>query len=151
MALEEKGTKRQKPRQSVLQRGQLVFRDSVIDCVVLDISAEGARLRTAAVMQIPEQVTLRVRGGAILPAARRWTRGTEIGLAFVGQMSLAAERTQEVRVIGKTLHEDGLTEAMRRLRAANFFDDPQLREAAEEAEAAKARLEAALKARGARS
>jgi hypothetical protein len=147
MALEQ-GGKRQKPRESVLQRGQLIFRDSVIDCVVLDISAEGARVRTAVVVQIPDRVTLKVRGGAVLPAVQRWARGTEIGLAFAGQLSLTDERTQEARMIGRTLHEDGLAEALRRLRAANFFDDPELREMAEEAEAAKNRLEAALKARG---
>jgi len=53
-------------------------------------------------------------------------------------------------MIGKALHEDGLAEALRRLRAANFFDDPELRAVAEEAEAATDRLETALKARGAR-
>jgi hypothetical protein len=37
---------------------------------------------------------------------------------------------------------------LKRLRAANFFDDPELREMAEEAEAAKDRLEAALRVRG---
>jgi PilZ domain len=150
MALEEEGVKRHKPRQSVLQKGQLVFHDSIIDCVVLDISAEGARVRTAVVVQLPDQVTLRVRGGAVLPAAQRWARGTEIGLAFAGQLSLTDERKAEARMIGKTLHEDGLTEALRRLRAANFFDDPELRQAAEEAEAAKDRLDAALQARGRR-
>ncbi len=148
MALEQQGGKRQKPRESVLQRGQLVFHDSIIDCVVLDISAEGARVRTAVVVQIPDRVTLRVRGGAVLPAVQRWARGTEIGLAFAGPLSLTNERTEEARMIGKTLHEDGLTEALRRLRAANFFDDPELREMAEQAEAARDRLEAALQSRG---
>ena len=148
MALEQQGGKRQKPRETVLQKGQLVFRDSVIDCVVLDISAEGARVRTAVVVQLPEKLTLRVRGGAVLPAEQRWARGTEIGLAFAGQLSLTDERTQEARMIGKTLHEDGLAEALKRLRAANFFEDPELREVAMEAEAARDRLEAALKSRG---
>ncbi len=148
MALDQQGGKRQKPRESVLQKGQLVFRNSVIDCVVLDISAEGARVRTAVVVQIPEKVTLRVRGGAVLPAEQRWARGTEIGLAFAGQLSLTDERTQEARMIGKTLNDDGLAEALKRLRAANFFEDPELREVALEAEAARDRLEAALKSRG---
>ena len=148
MAIEEKGGKRHKPRESVLQRGQLVFHDSIVDCVVLDISAEGARVRTSVVVQVPNRLTLRVRGGAVLPAEQRWARGAEIGLAFTGQLSLTDERREEARMIGKTLHEDGLAEALLRLRAANFFDDPELREMAEEAEAAKDRLEAALRARG---
>ena len=148
--MEEEAGKRQKPRETVLQKGQLVLGDSIIDCIVLDISAGGARVRTAVVTHIPERVTLRLRGGALLPAVRRWTRGAEIGLAISGQLSLADERTHEARVIGKILHEDRLAEALRHLRAVNFFDDPALREVAEQAEAAKDRLEAALKARGAR-
>jgi hypothetical protein len=150
MAPEEEAGRRQKPRETVIQKGQLVFGDSIADCIVLDISAEGARVRTAAVMHIPERVTLRLRGGALLPAVRRWTRGAEIGLAIAGQLSLADERTHEARMIGRTLHEDGLAEALRRLRAANFFDDPELRAVAEDAEAATDRLETALKARGAK-
>jgi hypothetical protein len=104
MALDEKAGKRQKARESVLQKGQLVFRNSVIDCVVLDISSEGARVRTSVVVQLPDRLTLRVRGGAVLPAEQRWARGTEIGLAFAGHLSLTDERTQEAQMIGKTLH-----------------------------------------------
>jgi hypothetical protein len=87
-------SKRLAARETVLKSGQIVFRDIVIDCVILDISAEGARVRTAVMVPIPEQVTLRVRGGAVLPAVRRWARGTEIGLAFSGSVSLNEERSQ---------------------------------------------------------
>jgi hypothetical protein len=49
-------------------------------------------------------------------------------------------------VIRKVLQEKGLDEALRRLRVLNFFDDPELQEAAEQAEAARAKLEAVLRA-----
>jgi hypothetical protein len=146
MTPDSEDSKRLAARETVLKSGQIVFRDIVIDCVILDISAECARVRTAVMVPIPEQVTLRVRGGAVLPAVHRWARGTEIGLAFSGSVSLNEERTQEALVIRKVLQEKGLDEALRRLRVVNFFDDPELEEAAEAAEAARAKLEAVLKA-----
>ena len=149
MASDSEDTKRLAARETVLKSGQIVFRDIVVDCVILDISAEGARVRTAVMVPVPERVTLRLRGGAMCPAVRRWARGTEIGLAFSGSVSLAQERAQEALMICKALQDEGLGEALRRLRAVNFFDDPELQDAAEEAEAAKAKLEAALKARAA--
>jgi hypothetical protein len=146
MTPDSEDSKRLAARETVLKSGQIVFRDIVIDCVILDISGEGARVRTAVMVPIPEQVTLRLRGGAVLPAVRRWARGTEIGLAFSGSVSLNEERSQEALVIRKVLQEKGLDEALRRLRVVNFFDDPELQEAAEQAEAARAKLEAVLRA-----
>jgi len=146
LAVREVG-KRGTARETVLKAAQIVFHNSVIDCVVLDISAEGARVRTAVVVTVPDQVTLRVRGGAVFPAHRRWARGTEIGLAFAGPMSLREQQAEEALVIGKVLRDQGLLEALQRLRAVNCFDDPELHAAVEAAEGAHARLEAVLKAR----
>lgn len=147
MALQRDDSRRATGRQPVLKTGQIVFHGSVIDCVLLDISTEGARVRTPTVTAVPEKVTLRVRGGAVFPAVRRWARGTEIGLAFAGSLSLAEERMQEALAIGKLLRDHGLNAAVQRLAAVNFFDDPELRRLADEAEAAHARLETALAAR----
>jgi hypothetical protein len=139
--------RRSADRETVLKGAQLVFRDSIIDCVVANISPNGARVRTAAVVPVPERLTLMVRGGSVIPAERRWARGTEIGLAFVGSASLREERAQQVRATYALLCSHGLHAAIQDLRGHNFFDDPELHEAAEAAEAAHARFEAVVKAR----
>ena len=55
---------------------------------MLDVSETGAKVRTASVVPIPRQVTLRFRGGAMFPAVRRWTRGMEIGFSFATAATL---------------------------------------------------------------
>jgi hypothetical protein len=134
-------------REAVLKGAQIIFGDSVADCVVLNISSKGARIRTGSVMPVPEQVTLRMRGGAVISAVRRWTRGPVIGLQFAGATTFVAERAARARQILEVLRGDGLHLAVEHLRAENCFDDPELAKAVETAEAAQARLEAVLKAR----
>lgn len=141
--------RRSADREAVLKGAQLLFRDSAVDCVVLNISLKGARVRTASVVPVPERLTLTVRGGAMLPAQRRWARGTEIGLAFAGTARLDDEHAVKARVAHGILLSGGLHSAIRHLRGFNFFDDPELRQAAEQAEAMHARFEAVLKARSA--
>jgi hypothetical protein len=109
------------------EEGQLVFRDSIIDCVVVNISPDGARVRTAALVPVPERLTLMVRGGTAIPAERRWARGTEIGLAFAGIASLREEREHQVRATYGLLYRQGLHAALQHLRGLHFFDDPELR------------------------
>ena len=139
--------RRSADRETVLKASQLVFRDSVIDCVVVNISPDGARVRTAAVVPVPERLTLMVRGGSVIPAERRWARGTEIGLAFVGAASLRDERAEQARATYGVLYSQGLHAAIQHLRGLNFFDDPELHKTAEAAEATHARFETVLKAR----
>ena len=134
-------------RETVLKGAQLTFQGCVVDCVVLNISLKGARVRTAAVVPVPERLTLTVRGGAMLPAVRRWARGAEIGLAFSGSPSLDEEHALKAQAAYAILFSGGLHSAIRHLRGFNFFDDPELRHVAEQAEAAHARFEAVLKAR----
>ncbi len=134
-------------RQAVLKGAQIIFGQTVIDCLVLNVSASGARVRTAAVIQIPEQVTLKFRGGAVFPATRRWARGMEIGFALAGTSSLEEAPARVAWRIYETIRGYTLDEALRVLRAHGFFDDVALRATAEEAETAIRRLEAALAAR----
>jgi hypothetical protein len=52
-------------RKRVLRRGRIVFRKGygVIDCVVLDLSAGGARLSTPGLLAMPERFELRLENG----------------------------------------------------------------------------------------
>lgn len=57
--------RRRSPRSRVLQRGQIVYRNghSVIDCVLLDLSAGGARLKLPSWLGVPDRFELRIEHG----------------------------------------------------------------------------------------
>ncbi|MDE2200794.1 MAG: PilZ domain-containing protein [Rhodospirillales bacterium] len=141
------------PNKRVAKRGMVIkgakirFGGSVVDCIVLNISSGGARIRTDAVVPVPDRVDLCLSGGATFAAVRRWTLGEQIGFQFIGPTLLTGEPAQQARLIYEALHDKGLAEAVRLLYLARFFDDPHLSQIAEEAEAARARLEAALRTR----
>src|ERR1700735_1203718 len=81
--------RRGSPRDRVIKSAQLIFHDSIIDCIVMDISAAGAKVRTSSVVVVPEHVVLQLRGGANFFARRTWSRGMEISFAFDGSRPLA--------------------------------------------------------------
>ena len=139
--------RRREPRQRVIKGAQLIFQGSVIDCTVLDVSPNGARVRTSGVVVTPEQVILQFRGGSAYFARRRWSQGTEMSFVFDRPAPLKENAALVASsALGALLGKD-LEGAIRILRAAAFLDDPALGQVAEEAEAAVARLETALKAR----
>lgn len=54
---------------------------------VIDLSADGCRVRSDTMLLIGERVRLRVGRVADYPAQVRWTRENEAGLAFTGPSS----------------------------------------------------------------
>lgn len=136
-------------RRKVLRGAQIIVDSTVIDCVVTDVSATGAQIRLAAPVPVPELFTLRFRDGSACPARRRWARGTLIGLEFIGATAESAgqedEPARRARAIRRQLQALDPAETVRLLRAAWFFGDDDLRRAAEAAELAHARLDAALR------
>jgi PilZ domain-containing protein len=139
--------KRLSIRQAVLKAAQITFDQSVVDCLVLDISETGARVRTAAVVPVPEQVTLRLRGGAIFSAVRCWSRGMEIGLSLETAAALGEESARVAWRVYEMIRATTLAEPQRILGGHGYFDDMALRAAAEDAEAGLRRLEAVLATR----
>jgi hypothetical protein len=77
--------RRQFPRSHVLRRGQVVFRNghSAIDCIVLDLSAAGARLRVADWLGLPPKFELRVEHGPARSAEIRYRDMASTGVRFV--------------------------------------------------------------------
>jgi hypothetical protein len=134
-------------RQGVLKGAKIVFEDSVVDCVVLNLSDAGARVRTNAVVPIPDQVTLQFSGGAVYSATRRWSRGLESGFSFEGVATLPADMTQVAWRVYETVRGITLAEPIRLLQSYRFFDDIALQELADEAEVGLRRLETALAVR----
>jgi PilZ domain len=77
--------RRQFQRAHVLRRGRIVFRrgHSSIDCVVLDLSAGGARLRVGEWLGLPERFELRIESGPAREAEVRFRDMGMTGIEFV--------------------------------------------------------------------
>jgi hypothetical protein len=139
--------KRDAQRQAVLKTAKIEWGSSVVDCLVLEQSIIGMRVSMSIPMEVPEQVTIRLHGGAVRPATRRWARGTEIGFEFGGIARLDAVAANHAVDILVKVRAMGLDEIMTSLSEARFFDDAELGSVALAAQAAMRRLEAALRQR----
>ncbi|MDI3307351.1 MAG: hypothetical protein QJR07_21470 [Acetobacteraceae bacterium] len=134
-------------RNRVLKGAQVIFGSSTLNCVVLDISVSGARVSLTSPAVIPEIVALRLRDGSTYPACRRWARGTEIGLEFTGRARASGDAGHVRRAWAalEAVRAADPTGWLQILRGERFFGDEALQRAAEAAEAAHMRLEAALR------
>jgi hypothetical protein len=119
----------------------------VFDCLVLDESPGGLLVDIGALVSLPEQVTVRMNGGASYVARRCWSVGTKLGLEFIGAQVMTGETALRMMKIADVLHNQGVGQAVATLRTARFFDHLELRRAAEEAEVAWKRLESVLTGR----
>lgn len=77
---------RQEPRERVLKAGKLyfgTFSPTVIDCLVVELSAKGVRVETPEMTQVPELFKIKVGDAPVLRARRCWTRGQAIGMELL--------------------------------------------------------------------
>jgi hypothetical protein len=82
------GERRTSPRQRRMNGAKIIFNDnsSVINCVVVDLSPKGARLRLASPVGIPDCVDLRIdRNGACFTSKVAWRLANHIGVTFLGR------------------------------------------------------------------
>lgn len=139
--------RRRQKRTSVLKRAQIACGPALYDCCILDSSEDGVRIQMPVPVALPERVVLRLEGGISIPALHRWSRSAEAGLEFAKEPRAAQGALAErVWAVHEMLLEGRTDAALRQLRAASFFGDPALEQAAEEAEAARSRLAGALRA-----
>ena len=76
--------RRSEERIPTLAPAQITRAGRVIDCVVKDISAKGARLRVPDGGAVPQQFELLLKhSGEYRPAHVRWRRPTEVGVSFI--------------------------------------------------------------------
>jgi hypothetical protein len=143
----ETDKRRRETRTGVIKAAKITFGLCVIDCIVLDVSPGGARVRTDVIMTVPDQVILRFSGGSAYMARLQWARGMEIGFAFEGLAPLTGEAASLALAALNALPADGLAASVALLRPSRFLDDPTLMQLAEDAEASYARFKAALKQR----
>lgn len=79
------GERRASPRQRRLNGAKIVFNNnsSVIDCIVRDLSPQGARLLVSSPVGIPDRFDLRIdRNGACHPSKVTWRTKDQIGVSF---------------------------------------------------------------------
>lgn len=141
-AIDQRRTKRQR----VLKMAELVFDTpgTFIDCVVIDESCFGVMLETMVLAEVPERVKIRFVGGPTFSALRRWADGNKVGLEFAGLFPEDEATKRQARAIKNVLKEACVHAAVQMLRELDFFENSELRAAAEEAEIAMAKLESAL-------
>lgn len=79
--------RRSTDRRRVIKGCRVLFnnRASTLDCVVRNLSKDGARVQTETPHLIPDEFELLiVQEGIIYPCKVAWRRGDEIGVTFTG-------------------------------------------------------------------
>jgi hypothetical protein len=79
--------KRRTQRQRVLKDGRIITLDnqSIVNCVVRDLSATGARLKCGDQVAVPNEFRLQVGSERTMrPARAVWRRGNDVGIRFIG-------------------------------------------------------------------
>jgi hypothetical protein len=78
--------RREKRRGRTFKVGKLIFggfTPVVIDCLVIELSALGARVETSVMVQVPDLLTLKLVDSTEYRARRVWAIGNRIGLEFL--------------------------------------------------------------------
>jgi hypothetical protein len=141
----ERWDERREKRNPLIKMARITFDAVVLDGVVLNISSGGARIYLPVKGAVPDQVLLHLPDGVTRPARLRWQHVDEIGLEFI--RVVAADKASQAHAWAacRAAQDADLTEVVRLLQSAEFFNDDELRQSALEAEAAYARLIVALR------
>ena len=77
--------RRQNGRARILRRARIVYGRgwSTLDCIVLDLSPTGARLKVGAMLGFPDRFELRVENGPVREAVVRYRAMDVTGVEFV--------------------------------------------------------------------
>ena len=95
---EKQGRDRRKyARTPVLWAGAIVFGDRAVDCVVMNASANGAKVRVSEVADFPTSVILRIPRLGSFRAEVVWARDNRLGVRFLEKPAKVA------RLMGQAL------------------------------------------------
>jgi hypothetical protein len=117
------GERRRSPRQKSFLRGCVYFnkRRNALDCLIRDLSAEGARIIFSEAVNVPDVVDLYIPQKEQTVRARvQWRHGDEIGLAFPDHVHAADGSTNgelAVRVAQLESEIASLRRVLKRLKA----------------------------------
>jgi hypothetical protein len=145
--MDPKELRRREKRYRVIKRAKIVFGSLVIDCIVLNISKNGACVKTLVEVAVPEHVVLSFPNGGAFRAHRRWSKDHEVGFSLNGPAPLTGQDRLLAIAAFDALSMNAPQRPISILRDAGFFDDPALGSAADEAEAAYSRMLDVLQAR----
>lgn len=140
--------RRAETRRPVIKSAKLLlgseYSQGVINCLVLDETANGVLVDLGTVFVLPEEMVLQMANGASRRVRRRWSAGSRFGLEFTGAPVVSKEAGAQMASHGRALWTQALPLVLAELRAQHFFGDDALRQAAAEAEAAYRKLEQTL-------
>lgn len=87
---------RQFRRKAVIWGAKLETEHGVLDCIMLDLSLGGARLRCDCQLELGKPATLMLDKFGAFPAEVAWTTATEVGVRFNDAADKVAERFGDV-------------------------------------------------------
>ena len=91
---QDQSNRRKSHRRRMLQGGKIVYGRSalLIDCMIRDLSDEGARLKVANARDVPDNIRLFNSGdNTLIDATVVWRSPREVGVLFSGQYSSVTE------------------------------------------------------------
>jgi len=145
--MDPRGLRRREERYRVIKGAKIIFGETVIDCLVLNISRSGACIKTLSEVAVPEYVILSFPNGGSFRAQRRWSKDREVGFLLTGPAPLSGAHRLLAISARDALSINNPKKPISTLRAEGFFNDPALAAAADEVEAAFGRLLAILQER----
>ena len=115
------GERRRSVRQKSFLRGCVYFnkRRSAVDCLIRDISSEGARIIFSDTVSVPDVVDLYIpQKEQTIRAQVQWRRGDEIGLSFPDAERIGPPGTEELmeRIIQIETEMVSLRKMIKRLK-----------------------------------
>lgn len=120
------GNKRLVTRQPVLRAAKILFGNAVLDCIVQDISASGARINVGAVVALPDEITIELNSGGMWLAAVRWQLGDHTGLQFKRFAGLHGAAAAEASHMYGRLRNSSVHYVLSELDTARHFGHPEL-------------------------
>jgi hypothetical protein len=82
---------RRHPRFSVLWTGRIDVSSEWVECVILNISADGAKLRLYQAIDLPARFSVSVDRYGVFPAELAWREGNSAGVRFLGDTGPIAQ------------------------------------------------------------
>ena len=81
---QKSANKRREPRPLVIKAATLVFNNGncSMDCQILDLTKNGARLKPADMLVCPNEFTLKLPQGSVHECEVRWRKGGFLGVRF---------------------------------------------------------------------
>jgi hypothetical protein len=81
---EKSAERRREKRERTLRHGKIIYSGSscMMDCLVLDLTEGGARIKPADIMICPEEFVLKIQYSPLRNCEVVWRKNTELGVRF---------------------------------------------------------------------